>query len=355
MQTGLKSSTFLNIILIAWTTYVCKMPIKIFILAISISVVIINLYIFNQKVFATTIARYLELYLVFYAGYSYAKLYEINLPNFLRTIIIILLLIIILDILDINIPLYPNIDGGWEKGYVSGPFSLNYQLGLALGSIAIVAANIAHPPGLKRGILYATTGFLVYSITLSRASLMGFFLIALLNVFKFSFSKLILISSFSFLVFFLLHDLSIISNFTNDVSLLFRFRLWNCLFESFDSILLGNPNHVVSQSFNCVHSQSLSTESLQIRLFFYHGLLIYILILILLYKYIGIFKNDIVKFSIRDKFHKSTTPLPLEFLAFGIGYSIFIDGLVTAHAGAIFWLLFGFTVGSNEKTRRSCQ
>ena len=331
------------------------MPTKIFIFNLSIIIIIINLYVFNQKVFATTIARYLELYLLFYAGYSYAKIYQIQLPNFLRIITVILLLITILDMLDFNIPFYPNIEGGWQKGHVSGPFALNYQLGLVLGSIAIIAINIPHPPGLKRGIFYACTGLLVYLFTLSRGSLFGFALIVVLNVFKFSFSKLILVGSFSFLVFFLIYDLNIISNLTNDVSLAFRFRLWNCLYDSFKSIFLGNPNHIISQSYNCVDSQSLSTESLQIRLFFNHGLIIYIFILALLYKYIGFFKNDITNFSIRNKSQASTTPLPLEFIAFGIGYSIFLDGLITAHAGAIFWILFGFVVGSNQKTRHLWQ
>ena len=184
---------------------------------------------------------------------------------------------------------------------------------------------------------------------------MGFILITLLNIFKFSLSKLILICSFSFLVFFLMYDLSIVSNLFEEASLSFRFRLWNCLYESFDEIFLGDPNFIISQSWNCVHSQSLSTESLQIRLFFNHGFLIFVLILILLYKYIGIFKNDITKFSIMNKSQISTAPLPLEFITFGIGYSIFSDGLITAHAGSIFWLLFWLTVGSNEKRRRSCQ
>jgi hypothetical protein len=151
IQTGLKSSTVLNIFLIIWTAFLCKIPIKIFIFILSILLIIINLYVFNQKILAITVARYLELYLVFYSGYSYAKLYENNLPNFLRIIITILLLIIILDILDFNIPYYPNIDGGWLKGHVSGPFALNYQLGLVLGSVAISTAILAYPPGLKRG------------------------------------------------------------------------------------------------------------------------------------------------------------------------------------------------------------
>jgi hypothetical protein len=355
LQTGLKSSSILNIFLIIWTAFLCKMPIKIFIFILSILLLIIYLYVFNQKIYAISVARYLELYLVFYSGYSYAKLYEIYLPNFLRIIITIILIIIIFDILDLYIPFYPNIDGGWIKGHVSGPFALNYQLGLVLGSVAILATNISYPPGLKRGILYATTGLLVYLITLSRGTLMGFILITLLNIFKFSLSKLILIGSFSFLVFFLMYDLSIVSNLFEEASLSFRFRLWNCLYESFDEIFLGDPNFIISQSWNCVHSQSLSTESLQIRLFFNHGLLIFVLILILLYKYIGIFKNDITKFSIMNKSQISTAPLPLEFITFGIGYSIFSDGLITAHAGSIFWLLFGLTVGSNEKRRRSCQ
>lgn len=352
IQTGIKSSTFFNLCLIFWSIYVCKISANIFNIASLIFLIIIILYITNNKILAITITRYLELGGVFFAGYTITRKYHVKIAKITRIIFIPLISIIILDIFDINILYYENLVGGWQKGIISGPFALNYQLGLAMGSLAMVGANQNYPPGLRRGMIYLVIGMLIYLITLSRATFLGFILICLLNIVKFKWSRTILIVLSSFLVFLLIYDLSIIKNINQDVSLAFRFRLWECLYTSFNSTLFGNADHVVFNSNSCVDSQSLSTESLQIRIFFYHGIFGLFILLILIWRWIKIFQNQIKTENAKPpNLRIYNFLIPLEFMIFGIAYSIFIDGLITAHAGSIYWLLFGSSLGACANQR----
>ncbi len=353
--TGIKSSSILNLAVIIYAFWYYKISISTYLLFIGLIVLAAIYFLLSNLAGVVTVLRYLELAGMFTAGLIITKNREVNLVGTLRLICIPLGVIIACDLNDFIIPLYPNIEGGWIKGHVSGPFALNYQLGLALASVALIAANPKMPHGPHRGLLIGIIGVIVYAITLSRATLLGFVLIAVFNILSWRFVRSVLATLATILALILLTNINIAKVLEGDHSLAFRYRLWDCIYSRLDffSILFGHPEQILLYSNSCVDSVSLSAESLQIRFLFNHGLVFLALSTFIMLRYVTLFLQNIKlhAFNERSKSLALEIMLPLEFLTFAVGYSLFLDGLITSHAGAIFWLLFGAVVGfSRRKT-----